>query len=117
MKDLEYRKRMANNPCTVAGLPPSIGCRDPRPCGTLPDRNKIEACHVKPFGSSRLDYHNIVPLCPRHHEEQEGKTEAFNDRYGVDLTLVAWQLYANDLERQVSELEASAVTALEGPVR
>lgn len=48
-----------------------------------------QPAHVKPWGSSAKDRGNIVPLCHWHHVEQEGKTAAFESRYGIDLAAIA----------------------------
>ena len=61
-------------------------------CGTLPGRPRVEPAHVRTWGSTRRDHGNIVPLCPLHHEEQEGRTRAFGARYGLDLAAIAAEL-------------------------
>lgn len=40
------------------------------------------------------DRGEVVPLCPLHHSEQEGRTARFNRKYGVNLTKIAKQLEA-----------------------
>ena len=44
-----------------------------------------EPAHLKTRGSGGYDRKNIVPLCRFHHQCQEGKTEAFELEYGLDL--------------------------------
>ena len=41
------------------------------------------AAHVKTRGSGGDDRGNTVPLCPVAHDEQEGRTERFEKKYGV----------------------------------
>lgn len=54
-------------------------------CGYFGDRQRIEAAHLKTRGAGGYDRDNVIPLCPKHHDEQEGKTAAFEAKYGVDL--------------------------------
>ena len=59
-------------PCQLAGVPTD---RTGRSCGTLPDRDAIECCHVLPKGAGygvTLDNGtpNVFSGCPRHHEWQ-----------------------------------------------
>ena len=63
----EYRAWIRTLPCWV--------------CGRWP----VDPAHVKPYGSSMKDMGNIVSLCRRHHDEQEGNTAAFEKKYGVNL--------------------------------
>ncbi len=56
--------------------------------------------HVKPWGSSRVDWNNGVPLCVFAHAEQEGKTRAFEKKYGVDLKKEAVRLTLAFAQRQ-----------------
>lgn len=70
----------------------------PRPCFALPGRTKIECAHLKTQGSGGDDVGNCVPLCPTHHDEQEGFTEAFERKFGLDLHRIA-----STLQRQWEE--------------
>lgn len=53
-------------------------------CGAVPCHN----AHVTPrgMGGAHGDKKDVVPLCPTHHREQEEGTEAFEEKYSVDLT-------------------------------
>lgn len=47
---------------------------------------KIDQCHIKPRGMGGCNSDGAtVYLCRTHHQEQEGRTAAFERRYGVDL--------------------------------
>ena len=49
----------------------------------------IECAHV---GSTRKNggrWYEIAPLCKAHHREQEGRTQAMNEKYSVDLLDIA----------------------------
>ena len=63
-----------------------------------PGRAGIEAAHVKTRGSGGADRGNVVPLCPLHHDEQEGDTEGFERVYGVNLKLEAARLLVRFIE-------------------
>jgi len=69
-------------------------------CGGYEGRSRIEPAHVKPFASSGRDAGTICPLCPKHHDEQEGKTREFEARYGVNLTDLAAQYWARYQQEQ-----------------
>lgn len=65
-------------------------------CGYSPCEN----AHIENGGMGRkADARFVVPLCPKHHREQEGRTEAFQAQYGIDLydyaakTEAAWQAH------------------------
>jgi hypothetical protein len=53
---------------------------------------RVVCAHLKTRGSGGLDRGNTVPLCVRHHAEQEGNTAGFNERYGLDLAAIAAKL-------------------------
>ncbi len=61
------------------------------PCGSRPERDHIEPAHVVATkGSGQVhDRGSVVPLCPVHHDEQEGRTKSMVDKYGVDLYQLA----------------------------
>lgn len=63
-------------------------------CGRIGGRRAVECAHVIPRGRGGVDVGNTLPMCPRHHDEQEGKTPAFEAKYGVDLSAVASALAA-----------------------
>lgn len=49
----------------------------------------IECAHV---GSTRKNggrWFEIAPLCAAHHRTQEGRTNAFNEKFGIDLLSIA----------------------------
>lgn len=53
----------------------------------------VDPAHVfKTRGGGEYDRGKVVPLCRRHHGEQEGRTDAFNAKYGVDLRAEARRL-------------------------
>ena len=63
-----------------------------------------EPAHLKTRGAGGDDLWNIVPLCRRHHREQEGRTRAFETQYGLDLTALAAQYtrqYHNETGRPI----------------
>lgn len=52
-----------------------------RPC-----LGPVDQCHIKPRGMGGCNSDGAtVYLCRGHHMEQEGRTEAFEAKYGVDL--------------------------------
>lgn len=65
-------------------------------CGYTPCEN----AHLENDGMGRkANYDLIVPLCPTHHREQEGRTQAFQRDHDIDLYALAaqvereWQSY------------------------
>lgn len=69
-------------PCTVAGfLGGPDGCR-----------GRIDPAHLQTRGAGGYDRNNEVPLCRRHHDEQEGHTAEFEAKYGVNLREIAARL-------------------------
>lgn len=75
-----YAEVIRRQPCAVPG------CRS----------RKSEPAHVKPRGMGGCGgaKRDLVPLCRRHHREQEGRTSAFQARYSLDLTALAASLWA-----------------------
>jgi len=61
----------------------------PTPCGFYAERPGIEACHLEPKARGKGDDYQLFPACPRHHDEQEGRTAEFEAKYGLDLTQLA----------------------------
>lgn len=49
----------------------------------------VQACHLTKRGSGGRDRSNLVYLCPRHHELQEGRTDAFILETKVNLWDIA----------------------------
>lgn len=89
----DYRRWIRERSCTVAGAynPQKPERRD---CDFYPWRSGMECAHVKTRGSGGVDVGNIVPLCPAHHDEQEGRIAWFEQRYSVNLRAVASALAA-----------------------
>jgi len=57
-------------------------------CGWVGDRRRVEPAHILPRNRGTPDVGNTLPLCPRHHDLQEG------ERYlwGFDLLVEAQRL-------------------------
>ena len=56
----------------------------------------VAACHVIPKSRGVPDRSNLYPGCVLAHAEQEGKTKAFEEKYNLDLSRIAcelWQRY------------------------
>lgn len=53
----------------------------------------VACCHLKTTGSGGADENNVWPGCVRAHAEQEGRTQAFEARWGVKLAAT----YGHDL--------------------
>lgn len=51
-----------------------------------------DPAHVVPRSRGSDDKGNVVNLCRKHHNEQEGKTAAFEAKYSVDLKALALEL-------------------------
>lgn len=81
-RDPEYTAWIITLPCLLAGGMYGWKC-----C------LKVDPAHVfKTRGAGAYDHGEVVPLCRIHHVEQEGRTEAFNAKYGVDLRAEARRL-------------------------
>lgn len=63
------------------------------PEGWLQCWGPIDPAHVRTRGAGGTA-DDVVYLCRAHHREQEGRTDAFNLRYGVDLRAEAARLAA-----------------------
>ena len=85
-RDNAYRAWIRDHPCLLYRPGQTSTCE------TRPPRRSIEAAHVQTWGSSRRDHGNLVPLCPKHHDEQEGRTREFEAWYTVDLAAEAVRL-------------------------
>ena len=61
------------------------------PAGWSGCSGQVEAAHVtaRGMGGCNSSADEVVYLCTGHHGEQEGKSRAFEARYGVDLTALA----------------------------
>lgn len=58
----------------------------------------VDPAHVTPLGGGgvKSDKYDVVRLCRGHHGEQEGRTEAFEARYGLDLKAEAARYAAGE---------------------
>ena len=58
----------------------------------------VDPAHVTPLGGGgvKSDKNDVVRLCRGHHGEQEGRTQAFEARYGVDLKAEAAKYAAGE---------------------
>jgi len=76
------RCAIAEKADTLHAIPPGWhGCDGP-----------IEAAHVvhaRGHGGCNSSADEVVYLCTAHHREQEGRSKAFEARYGVDLKALA----------------------------
>lgn len=72
------RAWIRQQPCLLTGLVNASG--DTHRCV-----GPVQACHVKPWGSSLTDEENLVPLCYGAHLQQEGKTKQFEMAWPVRL--------------------------------
>lgn len=71
-------------------------------CCARASRSTIEAAHVRTRGAGGADRGNLVPLCPMHHDEQEGDTQRFEQKYGIRLAVEAARLlllYVEHIEK------------------
>lgn len=96
----DYLAWIRTLPCVIWGQ--DLALLRPRDwCSPIPgQRYGVEAAHVKTRGSGGNDVGNTVPLCPWHHDEQEGATAAFNEKYKVDLAAIAARLAIQYQEEQ-----------------
>ena len=62
-----------------------------RPAGWSDCWGPIDPAHVRArgMGGVNSDKTQVVWMCRGHHGEQEGRTQAFEERYGVDLAAEA----------------------------
>lgn len=72
-------------------------------CGFYPDRPIIEPAHLKTRGSGGGDLGNVVSLCPKAHDEQEGRTAEFELKYNVDLKREAGKIEDRYLASRADE--------------
>lgn len=71
-------------------------------CGShFLNRRPTEPAHIKTQGSGGYDRDNVVPLCPKHHDEQEGCTREFEAKYNVNLRALAVG-YSQQYDKQVA---------------
>jgi hypothetical protein len=62
----------------------SLGC-----CTPGCRKTDIECAHAGPTRANGGRWFEVVPLCSAHHREQEGRTNAFNEKHGIDLIDIA----------------------------
>lgn len=76
----EYVLFIHSAPCAVPGC----------------ERIDIACAHVEKTRANGGRWYEIAPLCgreaPGHHQEQEGRTDWFNEKYGIDLRDIAAML-------------------------
>lgn len=81
----DHAKFVVQHPCVAVGR----GCWGP-----------IDPAHKKTRGSGGTKEANLFPACRGHHREQEGRTEEFERKYGLDLDAICLRLWeANDGKR------------------
>jgi hypothetical protein len=81
------------------------------PAGWSPCWGRIDPAHVVKTRGAGGTADDVVYLCRGHHREQEGRTAAFDRRYGVDLRAEAARLAA---ERRKAINDVEAVEVLPG---
>lgn len=57
-------------------------------CGRV-DVQQAHVVHTRGMGGAGGRWYETAPLCPPHHTEQEGRTPAFDAKYGLNLESVA----------------------------
>lgn len=78
------------DPDYVAWLKKTKGCviQDQHVCGAVGWRQVLEVCHLKTRGSGGDDQGNTFMACALAHDEQEGRTKAFDRKYGISLKAI-----------------------------
>jgi hypothetical protein len=92
-----HRKFVRSHQCCVPG------CLD-----------KVVCAHLRTAANSGMrlkpgDW-NCVPLCNRHHVEQEGRTESFGRKYGIDLWVIAVRLAERSPDQGMKQAMREAET-------
>lgn len=92
----------------------SLGC-----CIPGCRREDIQAAHVGRTRGRGGQWWEVAPLCgaeyPGHHQEQEGRTPYMNERYGVDLELIASATAQRFLEKYgLRDSDEATATGREG---
>lgn len=93
---MDYRAWIREQPCILSHLGHT--------CEGVGDRQRIEACHVKTWGSSGTDEGNLFPACPTVHDMQEGRTKEFEKRFKLNLSVAAqqyWTAYEQEQGRSL----------------
>lgn len=83
-RNLAYQRWIRRHKCLICG------------------RQPVDGAHVKTKGSGGDDVDNMVPLCREHHQKQEGRNKAFNQRYNIDLRAVAKEFGDRWREREAA---------------
>lgn len=87
VEDRAYRDWIRMLPCLVFEKVPGASCSF-----WSVSRPGVEVAHVRTRGAGGADRGNLVPLCPKHHDEQEGDTAGFERTYGLRLAVEAARL-------------------------
>lgn len=81
----DHAKFVVQYPCVAVGR----GCWGP-----------IDPGHKRKRSGGGTKEANLFPICRGHHREQEGRTEEFERKYGLDLEAICVELWeANDGRR------------------
>lgn len=102
VEDRAYRDWIKGHRCLARPEKRSGVCSHQTNCSWFPGRHWVEAAHVRTRGAGGADRGNLVPLCPSHHDEQEGDTAGFEKVYGLRLAVeAAWLLlkYVEHIEK------------------
>jgi hypothetical protein len=83
-------------------------------CDVYLNRQPTEPAHIKTQGSGGYDRDNVVPMCPKHHDEQEGDTRGFEKKYGLDLRKIA-EGYTREYDKAVKCGWGAGVSSPEDP--
>ena len=103
--DAPYRAYVRSLPCAVDAVAhdltrTEIAEKGWWPCASRPERDRVEAAHLRTWSASGEDRGNLVPMCPVHHDEQEGKTKRFCDKYVIDLYQLAAEIQVEYEEQE-----------------
>ena len=86
----DLREWCRESRCVLDGVAPNIGC--------LYYDGRSDPAHVIPVSRGSGDFDNLISLCRLHHMEQEGRTKAFEAKFGVNLKAIARQTTARFLK-------------------
>jgi hypothetical protein len=84
-----FPQRTGNERCAIAV---KAGALFSSPAGWRGCSGEVEAAHVvhaRGHGGCNSSADEVVYLCTGHHREQEGRSRAFEARYGIDLRQLA----------------------------
>jgi hypothetical protein len=92
--DTRWLKEIRNQTCLVMYSPKATPCIGP-----------VTPAHLRTRGAGGSDY-TSVPLCVRHHGEQEDHTDQwFLENYGINL----WKELSEILIRSITELDRQGI--------